>query len=754
MKKDNNIIREGGAIVSTTFSIIMIVVVAMLIVAFNVSMYRSSGNSAQFRMMLLLSVIGTLLIIALVIINTNRSFKRSVDTERLNNQLSSAANFYISLCELNIVENTVVAIRNANPAIEKIVNSCDHNMQELFFGIMNNLPDSPTKQAAIDFCDLRDPEKKFSESDILTLEYISYGDLWVRARYVVSRRDKDGKITHVLWMLENIDSEKRARDDFMKKAEKLNKQMSSTADIYMSVYDFDLTNDTFSDVKTSNKAVVDLIGVNRANAQQTLIDVMKHMSSEQSKEAVLAFADFSTLPKRLARNNTITMEYLSSDMKWRRARFIASERGDSGELLHVLWLVEDIDQEKKDREALIDRSERATAANEAKSAFLSNMSHEIRTPITSIMGMNEMVLRETDDPAIINYSENIHAAGMTLLGLINDILDFSKIEAGKMEIIETDYDVASLLNDTATMVRPRIEDKNLKLVTEFDEAIPCTLHGDELRIRQIITNLLTNAAKYTEHGAVTFRAYSKSIPDDPENILLGIEIRDTGIGIRPEDMKRLFSKFERIEEERIHNVEGTGLGLAITQNLLSMMDSRLEVSSIYGNGSVFGFELRQKVRSTETIGKHRSADTRPPKKKYHPGFTAPYAHILVVDDIEMNRLVLTSLLKRTKIKIDTAESGDTAIHLAMTKRYDIILLDYMMPGKDGITTLHEMMEMENNPNVNTPVICLTADAISGARQRYMDAGFDNYLTKPILPDKLEEMILSYLPKDKVSILPQ
>ncbi len=743
---------EKKGVAGIACSLLIILILAALAVAFDVSLYHAAGATSLFYTMLAVSTVIFIAVILFILYITFRSESRYVVAERLNNQISSAAKFYISLCELNIPENTVVAIRNENPAIEKVVNSCDHNMQELFFGIMNNLPDSPTKQAAIDFCDLRDPELKFKDSDILTLEYVSYGDIWVRARYVVSGRDKDGRITHVLWLLENIDVEKRARDSALLQAEQLNNRMSSTADIYMSVYDFDLVNDTFNDVKASNATVVDLIGINRGDAQQTLINVMKHMSSEQSMEAVLSFVDFRSLPDRLAETNTITLEYLSSDNRWRRARFIASERSDSGELMHVLWLVEDIDRERKAREALIDKSERAIAANEAKSAFLSNMSHEIRTPITTIMGMNEMVLRESDDPSVITYSENIHTAGMTLLALINDILDFSKIEAGKLEIIETDYEVSSLLNDIVTMIQPRADDRNLILTSDFDESIPNVLHGDELRIRQIITNLLTNAVKYTERGTITFRVFSKKVPGDPGQLLLCVEVRDTGIGIKPEDMERLFSQYERLEEQRNRNVEGTGLGLAITQSLLSMMGSRLEVNSIYGKGSIFGFEIRQGIRSSETIGRFRDRDNGriSRRKKYQVRFTAPEARLLLVDDTEMNRFVFISLLKQTRMKIDCAESGDAAILLATTNRYDLIFLDHMMPGKDGITTLHELKALEDNPNRNTPVVCLTADAISGARKKFMDAGFDNYLSKPVSPEKLEEMILSYLPEEMVT----
>ncbi|MCR4762832.1 MAG: response regulator [Lachnospiraceae bacterium] len=624
-------------------------------------------------------------------------------------------------------------------------------MQEIFFGIMNGLPEGPTKKAAIDFCNLTDPETKFAESDILTLEYLSYGNIWVRARYVVSRRNREGKITHVLWMLENIDAEKRARDRILSQAEQLNHQLSSIADIYMSVYDFDLIHDTFSDVKASNEQVVDLIGANRASAQQTLIDVMKHMTSEQSIDAVLSFVNFSTFPERFAETNTLTMEYLSADMRWRRARFIVTERSSAGDPVRVIWLVVDIDREKKDREVLVNQSERAIAASEAKSSFLSNMSHEIRTPITTILGMNEMVLRESTDPAILGYSENIHTAGISLLGLINDILDFSKIEAGKMELINAEYQVSSMLNDLINMIQPRVDAKKLVLTTDFDESLPSVLYGDEIRLKQVITNILSNAVKYTERGAITFRVFFKRIPNDPESLLLQVEIRDTGIGIKPEDMGRLFAKFERIEESRNRSVEGTGLGMTITQSLLAMMGSQLEVDSIYGKGSIFGFSVRQGIRSRETIGNYREtlSKARVQREEYHESFTAPDGRVLIVDDTDMNLLVLIELLKKTKLQIDTARSGDEGIALAHDHPYDVIFLDHMMPKKDGIETLHEIRSDENSPNRSTPAICFTANAISGAREQYLNAGFDNYLTKPVDPSKLEKMLQTYLPAEKV-----
>nr|MCR5095011.1 response regulator [Lachnospiraceae bacterium] len=384
------------------------------------------------------------------------------------------------------------------------------------------------------------------------------------------------------------------------------------------------------------------------------------------------------------------------------------------------------------------------------SAFLSNMSHEIRTPLNSVLGMNEMVLRECDDPKIIGYSENIRSAGTTLLGLINDILDFSKIEAGKIEIIPVDYDLSSLISDLVNMIRPRAEEKGLELLLDIDEHIPKYLHGDEIRIKQIITNILTNAVKYTEHGSVTLSIASEQT-EVPDQIDLHVCVRDTGIGMKEEDLKKLFAKFERIDEERNRNIEGTGLGMSITKSLLESMGSAIEVESRFGEGSAFSFHLRQSVVGRDPIGDLAAAvqERLQTREKFAEKLYAPDASILIVDDNSMNLEVFRNLIKLTGIRTDTADSGEQCLKKSMEQKYDLILLDHMMPGMDGIETLKQMRGRENDRNHETPVICLTANAISGARAKYISAGFSDYLTKPIEYEKLEEMLIRYLPQDKV-----
>ncbi len=403
---------------------------------------------------------------------------------------------------------------------------------------------------------------------------------------------------------------------------------------------------------------------------------------------------------------------------------------------------------------LSEAAQQANQANEAKSYFLSTMSHDIRTPMNAILGLNEMVLRDSKDDSIRMYSESIRSAGSTLLGIINDILDFSKIEAGKMEIINVDYSVASLLNDLVNMVQQKAEEKGLAFDLDIDRNIPTTLCGDEIRIKQVIINILSNAVKYTKEGSVTFSVHAHKPEDKPDRVMLKVSVADTGIGIKPEDIDKLFIAFERIEEKKNRNIEGTGLGMAITQRFLDMMGSHLEVESEYGKGSVFSFELEQKVVKWDPIGDFEEAFRRSLNERtnYREKFTAPDARVLVVDDTAINLTVFVNLLKRTELQIDTAGSGDEGIALFTKNHYDVIFLDHMMPEKDGIETLKEMKGIADTSNRETPIICLTANAISGMREMYTNAGFDDYLTKPIDAERLEMTLLQYLPKDKVTVV--
>ena len=397
-----------------------------------------------------------------------------------------------------------------------------------------------------------------------------------------------------------------------------------------------------------------------------------------------------------------------------------------------------IENEKKLREA----AAAAVAAEKAKSRFLAQMSHEIRTPINAVLGMNEMILREATDRDILDYSESIEEAGETLLALINSILDFSKIEDDKMEILPVRYETAAMVRRLVSFVYEGAKKKSLDIIVDVDETLPSVLLGDDMRVSQVITNLLSNAVKYTEKGQVVLTIRDDG--RDGDTIRLFISVRDTGIGIRQEDMAKLLDPFERLEERKNRSIEGTGLGMSIVKRLLELMDSKIEVESVYGEGSTFFFRINQTVLDGTPIGKyqeHQSAE----EKKSGRYLYAPAAKILVVDDNEMNCKVARNLLKLSGIVPDIAFSGMEAIALMQQKVYDIVFLDHMMPKMDGIETLHRL-NRENSIPVNTVMVALTANAITGARDTYIEAGFDEYLPKPIEIRRLEALLERYLPE--------
>lgn len=389
----------------------------------------------------------------------------------------------------------------------------------------------------------------------------------------------------------------------------------------------------------------------------------------------------------------------------------------------------------------------AEASSEAKTSFLANMSHEIRTPINAIIGMDEMIIRESKEAGIIRYANNIRNASKTLLSLINDILDFSKVESGKMEIINSNYQVSSMLNDLVNMIQSRASDKSLELILDIDEQLPCELYGDEVRLRQIITNLLTNAVKYTKEGSVTLKIRVTKL----ENSIgrLDVAVIDTGIGIRKEDQGKLFDSFQRVDEAKNHNIEGTGLGLALTKYLLEAMGSKLLLESEYGKGSAFYFGLEQKIVDDTPIGDYQKMyeKSRQENERYRESFQAPDALILVVDDTRMNLEVCKGLLKKTKVQIDVAESGAECLQMCEQKEYHLILLDHKMPHMDGVECLQRIRQQEEGLNTNTTVIALTANAITGAKEYYLKNGFDDYLSKPVQGEKLEQLLCQYLPSE-------
>ena len=393
------------------------------------------------------------------------------------------------------------------------------------------------------------------------------------------------------------------------------------------------------------------------------------------------------------------------------------------------------------------------SANKAKSDFLARMSHEIRTPVNTILGMDEMILRETKESTVLEYAGDIRSAGRSLLSIINDILDLSKIESGKMEIIPVEYNPARMLRDLANMASIKAKEKELTLDISVSEEIPSVLFGDDGRLRQILTNLLTNAIKYTEHGYVHFSVSPKiqSPEGADDTVILHFEVEDTGMGIRPEDMDTLFGEFERVDSLRNRNIEGTGLGIPITMKMLELMNSELKVKSVYGKGSVFSFDLVQKVVNREPIGDFRKSagEAVSEGKADAPAFRAPSAKVLLVDDNRVNRKVFCALLKRTMIRVVEAENGQTAISRAASEHFDMIFMDHMMPGMDGVEAMKRIRGISDGPCKDTPIIVLTANAIAGSKEEYLTQGFDGYLSKPIEYKKLEKTIRTFLPAEKI-----
>lgn len=388
----------------------------------------------------------------------------------------------------------------------------------------------------------------------------------------------------------------------------------------------------------------------------------------------------------------------------------------------------------------------AEAANMAKSSFLANMSHEIRTPINAILGMNEMILREEKDPAIRGYAGNIQASGNSLLSIVSDVLDISKIESGKLEIIPVDYEVNSLISDCCNMAAGRAKAKELELLVECADNVPMKLCGDETHIRQIIMNLLTNAVKYTEKGTVKL-IVSGRFTDG--GFVLKVDVSDTGIGIAEENLPQLFTQFQRFDLQRNRNIEGTGLGLSIVKRLCDLMSGTITARSVLGSGSTFTVELPQKVVDSTPCGGVNLNYSAGAEHEYHHSFEAPEAKILAVDDLPVNLLVIANLLKETRIKIDTAGSGRECLDKCSQQKYDLILMDHMMPEMDGVQTFEKLHGDKSSPNFETPVIMLTANALAGMREQYMDVGFADYVSKPVRGAKLEEAIRRNLPESLI-----
>ncbi|MCL2009686.1 MAG: response regulator [Synergistaceae bacterium] len=442
----------------------------------------------------------------------------------------------------------------------------------------------------------------------------------------------------------------------------------------------------------------------------------------------------------------------NGEYRYNRA-FGRSHRNSEGVPLRVAGAIMDI-HEKKQMEHEIRRAEIAEESNKAKSKFLAMMSHEIRTPMNAILGMTELALRESEPDVKNEHILTVKQAGTDLLAIINDILDFSKIEAGKLEIVPGDYSFPSLINDVIRIVKMRV-DSRIRLTSDIDGSIPKTLFGDETKIRQALLNILNNAVKYTEKGFVSFTVHGRFVDEDVVELVM--EVADSGKGIKREDMEKLFSDFTQFDLEKNKGIEGTGLGLAITHRIVKAMGGSIGVESEYGKGSKFTITLPQKYHERETHGSEAPAAAETPDDSKGiitadsaATFTAPDAKILVVDDILTNLKVARGLLSPYKVQITPCKSGMTAIEAIQSKDYDLVFMDHMMPEMDGVEATRRIRKMgaEDPYYKNVPIVALTANAVSGTREMFLENGFDDFLSKPIDTDKLNSILETWVPKSK------
>lgn len=407
---------------------------------------------------------------------------------------------------------------------------------------------------------------------------------------------------------------------------------------------------------------------------------------------------------------------------------------------------------KKETARAEEKSKELDELNKSQNRFFSSMSHEIRTPINTVLGLNEIILRQpAASEEIKRDARNIQGAGKMLLALINDILDISKIEAGKMDVVPVDYDISALLSEIVNMIWLKAQDKGLEFKVGIDPSVPQKLYGDEVRIKQILINLLNNAVKYTQEGFVSL--YMECEPVDGEKVLLKINVTDSGMGIKADALPHLFDTFQRQDEEKNRYIEGTGLGLSIVKQLVELMDGEIRVDSVYTQGTTFLVELRQGVSSTETVGDINvfSSGSLSGDEKFEHSFHSPEGRILIVDDNEMNLMVESKLLEGTELTVDLSESGADALSKTLKEQYDAIFMDHLMPGMDGIECFRQIRVQQGGMNRNTPVIVLTANAGGENIELYNNTGFDGYLVKPVSGKQLEDMLISFIPQEKLDM---
>lgn len=422
---------------------------------------------------------------------------------------------------------------------------------------------------------------------------------------------------------------------------------------------------------------------------------------------------------------------------------------DTGKNIGYCAIMFDVTDKKRQMERMLELKEEATLANKAKSDFLAHMSHEIRTPINAVIGLNEVILRDFNDPVLLDYSTNIKNSANTLLYLINDILDFSKIEAGKFEIIPQEYDLIQFFKDVIATNEFRAKKKGLEFRYNIDEKIPRYMIGDEVRLRQVLNNFVSNAVKYTEKGYVELIASFEMINE--EDVMLRFSVKDTGMGIKKENLTRLFEGFVRLEEKKTGTIEGTGLGLNITKQIVDLMGGEVMVESEYGEGSIFTAEIPQKisVNKNELVGK-LAAETKK-AKAYKVDYKAENAKVLIIDDTKTNLIVAEQLLKRTGVKVTKLSSGQECLDIIQKEHFDLIYIDHRMPNMDGVETLHNMKNTDHLCK-DTPVIVLTANAVNNVKEIYLNEGFDDFLSKPISEESITSMTKMHLKPELITEL--
>ena len=446
----------------------------------------------------------------------------------------------------------------------------------------------------------------------------------------------------------------------------------------------------------------------------------------------------NTLETRSRFNIDLQMMNVQGDYIWSRLCF-ARMKNFSRENPRFLYTVYDISEDMNQllrqegiTKAVEEQNEILQHLDQKKTQFFANMSHEFRAPINAIMGMSEVILCNSKEGNIREYAGDIKNASKMLLHLVNDILDLSKIQAGKMEIVPVEYETEDLVRNVGNVIRLMVQDKSLAYEVNIAKDVPKRLFGDEIRITQVLTNLLTNAVKYTDQGKVTLTL--NAVKDLKGMDAIEYIVEDTGCGIKPEDMDKLFDSYERVNLERNRRVEGTGLGMGIVTGLLEAMNSKLNVESQYGKGSRFSFVLAQNYVNTSPVPQNISSN-----KELELGDKL----ILVVDDVPLNLKVVEVLLKPFGANVELVNNGKDALEMMKQKKYDLILLDHMMPGMDGVETLKQAREISDYYK-DAAIIAMTGNASVTARDEYLCMGFTDYLEKPILQDKMKEILRAYI----------